>query len=338
MSDLAAAAAALGIPEALVQRSAEARAKASGASVDEILAAWAGGGTAPAPTPSPQPEVSPPEPVPSASPPEPEPSVSPPEGGSTGGAGEGGTPAPSMPVVAAPEPSEVNPKEALRYPAVVTVPTSGLVERTVGAIPRWLAAAFFILPLFGLIQLASATSNDCGSGTELAVDRVTGTVENCDGSPFEGRGTPGGSVDFVGLGAQIFAGEVVTAANCAGCHGPQGQGGVGPPLGGVLGTFSSCVDHIDWVAKGSAGFQAEGASTYGDTGKPINGGMPGFAGSLSAEQIAAVAAFERVRLGAGDPATVLADCGLVAAEAPAEGEVPAEEGGATTAPATTAAP
>ena len=43
MSDLAAASAAMGVPEALVKRSAEARAKATGASVDEILAAWAGG-------------------------------------------------------------------------------------------------------------------------------------------------------------------------------------------------------------------------------------------------------------------------------------------------------
>ncbi len=51
MSDLAAAAAAMGVPETLVKRSAEARAKATGASVDEILAAWAGG--APAPTASP---------------------------------------------------------------------------------------------------------------------------------------------------------------------------------------------------------------------------------------------------------------------------------------------
>lgn len=48
MSDLAAAAAALGIPEALAQRSAEARAAATGTSADEILAAWAGGGSAPA--------------------------------------------------------------------------------------------------------------------------------------------------------------------------------------------------------------------------------------------------------------------------------------------------
>jgi hypothetical protein len=251
-------------------------------------------------------------------------------------------------VTAPPEPTEVNPKEALRYPAVVTVPTVGLVERTVGTSPRWLTAAFFILPLFGLIQLASATSNECGSGTELAVDRVTGAVENCDGSAFEGRGAPGGVVDFVGLGGQVFAGQVVAAANCAGCHGAQGQGGVGPPLAGVLTTFSSCLDHIEWVTLGSTGFIGAGRNTYGDTAKPVNGGMPGFAGILSAEQIASVAAFERVRFGAGDPATVLADCGLVAAEgeepaageeppageAPVEGEAPATTvgGAATTAP------
>lgn len=48
MSDLAAAAAAVGIPEALVKRSAEARAKEAGVSVDEILAAWAGGDAPPA--------------------------------------------------------------------------------------------------------------------------------------------------------------------------------------------------------------------------------------------------------------------------------------------------
>jgi hypothetical protein len=52
MSDiLAAAAAALGTPEALVQRSAAARAAETGASVDDILTAWAGG--APPPTASP---------------------------------------------------------------------------------------------------------------------------------------------------------------------------------------------------------------------------------------------------------------------------------------------
>lgn len=47
---LGAAASALGLPESLVKRSAEARATETGATVDEILAAWAGGAPAPAST------------------------------------------------------------------------------------------------------------------------------------------------------------------------------------------------------------------------------------------------------------------------------------------------
>lgn len=49
MSDLSAAAAALGVPEPIVQRSAAARAAATGTSVEEVLAAWAGGAPPAAP-------------------------------------------------------------------------------------------------------------------------------------------------------------------------------------------------------------------------------------------------------------------------------------------------
>ncbi|MCA1735851.1 MAG: cytochrome c [Actinobacteria bacterium] len=340
MSALADAAAALGVPEAIVQRSAEARAKATGTSVDEILAAWAGGGSVPA--------ASSPEPTPASPAAETAPEPQPAETPQVAAAVTAPTPVTAAPVTAAPAPSEVNAKEALRYPAVVTVPAAGLLERTAGSLPRWLAAAFLVLPLFGLLQLASASSLDCGQGTELLVDRVTGVLENCDGSPFEGRGAPGGAPDFVALGGEIFLGQVVTAANCSGCHGPAGQGGTGPALAGVGTTFASCADHIEWVTKGSSGFQAEGRSTYGDLSKPITAAnMPSFAASLSAEQIASVVAFERVRFGAVDPATVLADCGLVeaapedsattttAGEAGAEGgatstTAPGAEGGATT--------
>jgi hypothetical protein len=56
MSELsAAAAAALGVPEALVQRSAAARASETGMTVDEVLAAWAGGGEVPSSAPPPAP-------------------------------------------------------------------------------------------------------------------------------------------------------------------------------------------------------------------------------------------------------------------------------------------
>ncbi|HJQ95612.1 MAG TPA: hypothetical protein VJ935_07920, partial [Acidimicrobiia bacterium] len=50
MTDYSAAAAALEVPESLLRRSAEARAKADNVSVDELVAAWAGGGSAPAPS------------------------------------------------------------------------------------------------------------------------------------------------------------------------------------------------------------------------------------------------------------------------------------------------
>lgn len=58
--------------------------------------------------------------------------------------------------------------------------------------------------------------------------------------------------------------------------------------------------------------------------------MPSFAASLSPEQIAAAAAFERVRFGGADPDTTLVDCGLVEETAAGEGAPPGEtpeEGG-----------
>ena len=79
MTDFSAAAAALDVPESLVRRSAEARAKADNVSVDELVAAWAGGGTAPAasaaPTPSPAPAEAP-SAAPTATPDEPSPAPS----------------------------------------------------------------------------------------------------------------------------------------------------------------------------------------------------------------------------------------------------------------------
>lgn len=74
MSDVSAAATAMNIPEDLVQRSAAARAAASGSSVDEVLAAWAGGAPAPTAAPAPEPETQP-EPAEEAPTPEPEPAA-----------------------------------------------------------------------------------------------------------------------------------------------------------------------------------------------------------------------------------------------------------------------
>ncbi|MEX0699027.1 MAG: cytochrome c [Acidimicrobiia bacterium] len=348
MSDLAAAAAALGVPEALVRRSAEARAKASGTTAEAVLAAWAGGapvvGSGATEVASPETQVESRE----AEDGSPETQV---ESRETGdGSPEGdrktevGSPAAAI-VGRPPPPAEVSPKEAIRHPVVVTVATAGLSERTAGVVPSWLAAFLVIIPLFGLFQLASATDNECGLGTELLPDRVTGELVNCDGSPFQGRGPAGGGSDFIALGAELYPG----APACAGCHGRAGEGGTGPPLGGVLATFSSCLDHIEWVSKGTSGFQAEGRTTYGDLGTPVGATsalMPSFAAQLSPEQIAAVVAFERVRFGGASPEETLEACGLVTpappegepgAETPG-GETPVEETPGETTTSTTAAP
>lgn len=317
----------MGVPEALVKRSAEARARATGTSVDDILAAWAGGGEAPAaaasaavPDEGPKPQASSPTPEPASvtAAPSVEPQTSNLEPPTVGAATAPRT------ISAPPPPTEVSPKEALRFPVVVTVPTSGLTERIVPTLPRWLASMLLLIPLFGLLQLFGTTTNDCGEAGELLVDRVNGALVNCDGSPFEGRGTPGGGTDFIALGEQIFTGQMQGVTACQACHGGQGQGGVGPPLTTVRATFSSCVDHIEWVAKGTQGFQGEGRSTYGDLAKPVGGGgnMPGFASDLTQEQLGAISAFERVRFGGVPAEEALADCGL-AETAPEEG-APAE--------------
>ena len=314
--NLARAAEILGAPEILVQRSAEARADADGISVEEVLAAWAGGGAPPspsasapaaAPEPSPAPAAAPePSPVPAAAP-EPSPAPTVPFEPS---------PAPvaaSAPVVATPlpPPSEVTTKEAVSFPVVVSVPTARLTERTSSTLPRWLAALFLVIPVIGLLYLAgnSARAGCVEGGVQLAVNRLDSTVVNCDGSEFTGR-----AVDTTG---NILAVGEAVFETCAGCHGANGEGGVGPALGTVLTTFSSCPDHIEWVTLATGGFQEAGIDTYGDLAATVGGGgfMPGFATSNTVEEIAAVVAFERIRFGGADPDQTLIECGLIQGEA-----------------------
>ena len=320
---LSAAAEAMGLPEALVERSAEARAEETGASVDEILQAWAGGEAVAATPPAEEEPAEEPagaeEEVETAEEPaeEPEP-VAP------AAAVEVAEPAPAAAPTRAPLPETVTPGEAARLPEVVTVPTAGIKEKTNFAIPKWLTAVLLVAPLVALFALGGSATGECGEATELRVDVVTGQIVNCDGTEFTGQAVGGGGVNFVALGESIYQGGEVTGVNCASCHGAGGQGGGAfPALGGVINTFGSCEDHVEWVVQGSQGFRAMGLSSYGDTGKQIAGGMPGFSGSLTDEQIAAVVAFERVRFGGADADAVLSDCGLVEPEqedAPADGE------------------
>lgn len=325
----------MGLPESLVQRSAEARAAETGASVEEILAAWAGGEAPPADTggdavatapgaagessdsvAAAEEEAAAPTPAPGA-----EPEIQAPA--ATVEAPTQAEPTASPP----PVPSEVTLAEASQLPEVITVPTAGIKERTSFVIPKWLTGLMVIVPLFALFALGGASTGACGEGTELATDVISGEIVNCDGTEFTGGGIGGGGPNYLAIGEDIYMGVAVSGVNCSGCHGATGQGsGAFPSLAGVLTTFGACTDHIEWVSLGSAGFTEQGF--YGDTQKPVNEGMPSFQGSLSAEQIAAVAIFERVRFGGDDPDTALVDCGLAEdTEAPEEDAAATEGGG-----------
>lgn len=335
---LSGAAQAMGIPEELVERSAEARAAEAGVSVDEILAAWAGGEAVDSSAPAEEPEA---EPAAEETPVEEE-----------APAQEETEPAPPTPVVDTPEPTaeeapaaaaattrapapaEVTVAEAGKYPEVVTVPTAGIKERPNFVIPQWLVGLLLVAPLFALFALGGSATGACGEATELTTDIITGEIVNCDGSEFTGAGVGGGGTDFIALGGDLYAGNVTPAASCAGCHGANGGGsGNFPALGGVITTFGACEDHVQWVRLGSSGWSSQVGDTYGDTNKPVGGGMPGH-DALTEEQLRAVAAFERVRFGGADPDETLADCGLVEAE---DGEAP-ENGEGGEAPTETTVP
>lgn len=321
MSDfLAAAAAAVGGPEDLVMRSARARAEAAGIPVDDILRAWAGGGSAPSAGATEQPTTSPDPADPAEAPEAPEPAtateaeVDAPAADAAPVATQPSAPGAPRVVQGPPPPATVTVAEAVEWDVVTTVPSVGLKERTNAIVPGWLMAFFVVIPILAVGYITTGSGGpECGEAGQLAVN-FRNELVNCDLTAYEGAGGPGGggATNFVAQGNAVYA------ANCVSCHMANGAGGAaGPALSGgaVVATFSSCEDHRTWVALGTSGWSAEIGSTYGDLNKPTGGFgvMPGF-GSLTEEQIQAVALFERVVFGGADADEALVDCGLVAAD------------------------
>lgn len=98
------------------------------------------------------------------------------------------------------------------------------------------------------------------------------------------------------IGAEVYQ------ANCASCHGANGGGGTGPELAGgeVLKTFPDPAEMIEFVRVGSRPIQGQ---PYGDPDREggqriaATGGMPGWEGILTPEEIEAVVLHERVEYG-----------------------------------------
>ena len=286
----------LNAPVDLVQRSAEARAAASGVSVDDVLSSWAGGESVAASAPK---EEAPVEEAPKEE-------------------------AVVEETVEEEAPVEEAPKEEAVIATAVTRQvtksisfaneTMGIKINSENLLPKWLNFSFIIIPLFILIGLiSSSNTQECGERGMLNVDRKSQEAVNCDGSPYEGRGVAAtNTVNYIALGQEVYAG----AAACAGCHGGGGGGGVGPAFtgGALYTTFPTCADHTKWIQLGSAGWQAEVGPTYGAEDTVSIGGMPGFQGKLTEDELYAVVVFERVVFGGGNTEEVLSDCGLLETE------------------------
>ncbi|NHZ70267.1 MAG: hypothetical protein GWP18_01360 [Proteobacteria bacterium] len=266
-----------GMPASLAQRSAEARSKKTGEPVEAVLAEWAGvepGAVSTTPAPAPAP----------ASDENPE------------------------TVVEEQEQDAVDDVEVIEPAADSPDAAGDIVEETPPArsgYPKWLVAAFLLIPLLAVGYIVvSPNGPDCGSGGQLLVDPATGEAVNCDGSPYGETTT-----DYFASGGAIYS-------QCVACHSADGSGGVGPAFtaGAVLETFPAgqCATQIEWVAIGTAGWPDP---TYGENNKAVGGVglMPGFASSLSEEQLASVALYERVQFGGQDLADAEIDCGLVEA-------------------------
>ena len=288
-------------PIDLVQRSAEARAAASGKSVDEVLSSWAGGESVEASAPKEEAPVeeAPVEEAPAEEVPVEEASVA-------------EAPTEEAPVEEASVAAAVTQKITKSYSVINE--TMGIKTNSDTLLPKWLNFSFIIIPLFILVGLiSSSNTQECGERGMLNIDRKSQQAVNCDGSPYEGRGVAStNTINYIALGQEVYAG----AAACAGCHGGGGGGGVGPAFtgGALYTTFPTCADHAKWIQLGSAGWQAEVGPTYGAEDTVSIGGMPGFQGKLTEDELYAVVVFERVVFGGGNTEEVLIDCGLIETE------------------------
>ena len=285
----------LNAPVDLVQRSAEARAAASGTTVDAVLSSWAGGesvASAAPPAEAPKEEIPVEEEVVEEIPVEEE-------------------VVEETPVEEKVLAGTSNAVYKVSKPVSYVNETMDIKTNADAKLPRWLNVSFVVIPVFILIGLISASNTqECGERGILDIDRKSQQSVNCDGSPFEGKGVAAtNTINYVALGQQVYSG----GAACAGCHGAGGGGGVGPAFtgGALYTTFPTCADHTKWIQLGSANWQSEVGPTYGAEDTVSIGGMPGFQGKLTEDELYAVVVFERVVFGGGNTEEVLADCGLL---------------------------
>ena len=175
----------------------------------------------------------------------------------------GDSPAPAA-AAAAPTPAVVDSTPAVPDPVAPWVEAANTRQK----IPYWAIPVLALLPIWAAVYM-------------LTLDTPTPTE----------------------LGPLEAGAEVYSSKGCSGCHGATGAGsGANPALTGAEGVtqvWEKPADMIVWVALGSAGYKSLGNENYGDGAiiKPINGGMPAWGDSLSADELMDVVLHERTVFG-----------------------------------------
>ncbi len=90
--------------------------------------------------------------------------------------------------------------------------------------------------------------------------------------------------------------DLYLAQGCASCHGSDGAGGVGPPIGNgaSVTVFPNAADELQFLTLGSAKWPSQ---TYGANNAPIKGGQPGYGSILNEDELKALIRYEREVLG-----------------------------------------
>lgn len=175
-------------------------------------------------------------------------------------------------------------KAAAAAPAVPSAPPPPKPDIPVVAaakarkrIPFWAMATLSLLPLWTFMYVRGLTYKE---------PKVSGPL---------------------GEGAEVYT------AGCSGCHGGNGEGGVGYAFAGgeVLKTFPHIEDQLRFVYAGSVAYGNEGVTVYGNPERePLHttlakGQMPPqgatYGGGLTEAQILAVVCHERYTIGGADP-------------------------------------
>jgi mono/diheme cytochrome c family protein len=99
---------------------------------------------------------------------------------------------------------------------------------------RWMRG-YAALTLFLLLTVGALAGScgDEGGGTVLEPDTTIGLTDTT-GDALTDPGTidEGGTTETTDEQGRLVAGAHAYAQLCSGCHGPEGQGGVGPELSG----------------------------------------------------------------------------------------------------------